>query len=365
MRNMTDMKNAFGKADDAFVNNVYRTLSDIQLNKDRKPAKKIYFSLAAAIIIVCVLSAGTVLALSNTWGFLDFLSGRRADVKVLPEASGVVQEEVPQQGNQTDFAAFVIREAVYDGQSVYIVLDVKPSSPEYLLLGPDTQPYDHISNLGPIFSRETGTIADYAQVNHKVMMNTTVGISGANCSIDYLLEEDGTLVYMIDARYGGNSSTPVVELKCVALPFVVENGKYTRDMDGKKSTMLSATLKNTGTQQKVTGTESAVYSDCGVRVDKITLKGSAMSTYVEIEFTVVDANKYAESDGIFFEFLDRYGEPIPNGAGSGGGIEAIDNIRFTEKNSLQAMEKLPSEVILRGYSYSDKTKYETHTFKMK
>ena len=127
---MTDMKNAFGKADDAFVNNVYRTLSDIQLNKDRKPAKRIYFSLVAAIII-CVLSAGTVLAFSNTWGILDFLSGRRDDVKVLPEASGVVQGEVPQQGNQTDFAAFVIREAVYDGQSVYIVLDVKPSSPEY------------------------------------------------------------------------------------------------------------------------------------------------------------------------------------------------------------------------------------------
>ena len=149
-------------------------------------------------------------------------------------------------------------------------------------------------------------------------MNTSVGISGTNCGIDYLLEEDGTLVYMIDARYGGNSSTQVVELKCVAMPFVVENGKYTRDMDGKKSTILSTTLKNTGTQQKVTGTEPAVYSDCGVRVDKITLKGSAMSTYAEIEFTVVDANKYAESDGIFFEFLDRYGEPIPNGAGSGG-----------------------------------------------
>lgn len=365
MRNMTDIKNAFGKADDSFVNNVYHTLTDIQLNMDRKPAKKIHFSLVATIIIVCVLSTGTALALSNTWGILDFLSGRRVDVTVLPKASEVLQEEVPQQGNQTGFAAFKVREAVYDGQSVYIVLDVKPSSPKYLLLGPDAEPSDHISNMGPIFSSETGTIADYAQANHKVLMSTSVGISGANCSIDYLLEEDGTLVYMIDGGYGDNSSAPVVELKCVALPFVVENGKYTRDMDGKKSTILSATLKNTGTQEKMTSTESAVYSNCGVRVDKITLKGSAMSTYAEIEFTVVNADKYAESDGLFFEFLDRYGERIPNGAGSGGGIEAIDNTRFTTKVSLQAMEKLPSEVILRGYSYSDNTKYETHTFEMK
>ena len=365
MRNMTDIKNAFGQADDAFVNNVHHTLADIQLNRDRKPVKKIYFSVMAAIIILCILSVGTALALTNTWGILDFLSGKRADVTVLPEASEVIQNEIPQKGNQTDFASFAVREAVYDGQSLYIVLDVKPSSPEYLLLGPDAEPSDNISNMGPLFSGKTGTIADYAQANHKVMMNTSAVISGANFGIDYLLEEDGTLVYMIEGRYEGDSSAPVVELKCVALPFAVENGKYVRDMDSKKSTVLSAALKNTGTQEIVTSTESALYSDCGIRVDKITLKGSAMSTYAEIEFTVVDMEKYAENDGLFFEFLDRYGEYIPNGAGSGGGIEASDDTHFTEKISLQAMEKLPSEVILRGYSYLDKTRYETHTFKMK
>jgi hypothetical protein len=362
---MKELKYAFGKADDDFVNNVYHTLIGIQSNKDGKPVKKIYFRSVAVIAIVCILSAGTALAFTNTWGILDFLSGRRTDVKVLPEASAIVQKEVSQEGNKTDIAAFTSREAVYDGQSVYIVLDVKPSSPDYLLLGPDAYPSDHIANMGPIFSGETGTIADYARENHKVMFQTSVVISGANCSIDYLLEEDGTLVYMLDGRYEGDSTVPDVEFKCVAVPFVIENGKYTRDMDSRKDTTLSVTLKNTGTQETVTSIEPAVYGDCGVRVDKITLKSSAMSTYAEVEFTVVDKEKYAETDGILLEFLDRYGECIPNGAASGAGIEAIDDTHYIEKISLQAMEKLPSEVILRGYSYLDKNRYETHTFEMK
>ncbi|KNY30100.1 hypothetical protein [Pseudobacteroides cellulosolvens] len=365
MRDMKELKNAFGQADDVFVNNVYHTLTDIQSNKDRKPVKKTYFRLAGVIAIVCILCAGTALAFNNTWGILDFLSGRRADVKVLPEASDIVQKDISQKGSQTEFAAFTVREAVFDGQNIYIVVDVVPSGSDYLLLGPDAYPYDPSKNLGPLFSGKTGTIADYARESNKEMMQTSVGISGSNCSIDYLLEEDGTLVCMISSRFTGDSNVTDVELECVAVPFVIENGKYTRDMDRRKDTTLSATLKNTGTQGTVASKEPAVFRDGGVRVDKITLKSSAMSTYAEIEFTVIDAEKYAETDGILFEFLDIYGERIPSGAASGGGIESIDDMHYIEKVSLQAMEKLPSEVILRGYSYLDKNRYETHTFGMK
>ncbi len=365
MRDMKELKNAFGQADNNFVNNVYHTLTDIQLKRDEKPVKKIYFRLVAVITIVCILSAGTALAFTNTWGILDFLSGRRSNVKVLPEASSIVQKVLPQESKKTEIAAFTVREAVYDGQSVFIVLDVKPSSPDYLLLGPDAYPSDQIANMGPIFSGETGMIADYARKNHKVMFQTSIIINNANCSVSYLLKENGTLVYMLDGRYEGDFTAPDVEFKCVTVPFVMENGKYTIDMGRRKDTMLSVTLKNTGTKETKTSKEPAVYGKCGVRVDKITLKSSDMSTYAEVEFTVIDKEKYAETDGILFEFIDIYGERIPNGAASGGGIESIDKTHYIEKISLQAMEKLPSEVILRGYNYLDKDRYDSHTFEMK
>ncbi len=366
MRDIKELKYALGQADDDFVNNVYDTLANMQSSKNEKPIKRISFRLIAVIGIVCILSVGTALAYTNTWGILDFLNRGRTDVKVLPEASAIVQKEVIQKGNKTDIAAFTVREAIYDGQSIYIALDVKPSSSEYLLLGPDAYPSDNITNMGPIFSRETGTIADYARENNKEMFQTSVGISGANCSIAYLLEEDGTLVYMLEGRYEGDSIAPDVEFKCVAVPFVIENGEYVRDMNSRKNTTLSVTLKNTGKKETVTSIESHVYSDCGVRVDKIELTGSPMAIYAEMEFTVIDKEKYAETyNGLWFEFLDENGNRLPHGASSGGGIEAIDDTHYIEKISLQAMEKLPSEITLRGYNCWEKNRYETHTFVMK
>jgi len=366
MRNIDELGNAFGQADPGFVDNVYNTLARLEKEQSRKSTTILSFRIAAVVMIFCILSVGTVLAITNTWGILDFLSGRRNGVKVLPEASEIVQKDVPQEGTETDLAVFRVREAVYDGQSVFIVLDVKPSSPEYLLLGPDVYPSDYITDLGPVFSEKTGTIADYAEENHKVMLQTSVVIKGANCSIDYLLSEDGTLVYMINGILSSNSATKEIELGCVAVPFIFQNDKYTRDFDNKKETVLTATLKNTGTEEPVTSIGPVVFDEFGVRVEKITLRSSEVLVYAEIEYTVIDTEKYAKTDGgIWFEFLNSDGERISAGAASGGGIESVDEKHYIEKLSLQAMEKLPDEIILRCCNFLDENQSETHTFKMK
>lgn len=366
MRDMSELKNAYGQADDGFVKNVYHTLGHMQINKSRKPVNKLVFRLAAAIVIVCVLSAGTVLAFTNAWGILDFLSERRIDIEVLPEAVDIVQRDIPQKGSQTEYATFTVREAVYDGKSVYIVVDVKPTSPEYLLLGPDAFPSDLIGNMGPHFSGKTGTIADYARENNKEMINTSVVINGVNCAIDYLLEDDGTLVYMLNSSYTGNSAQSDLKMTCVAAPFVSREGATSIDVLKKKKMTLSVTLNNSGTKETVTSTMSAIYSDFGVRVDKITLTGSAMAVYADIEFTVIDQEKFAKTDdGLWFEFLDNAGKSLPGGASSSGSIKAMGEMRFIQEVSLQASETLPSEIILRGFIIWQKDRVETHTFEMK
>jgi hypothetical protein len=284
----------------------------------------------------------------------------------LPEAAGIVQKEVSQKGSQTEFGNFAVREAVFDGKNVYIVVDVKPSSQGYLLLGPDASPSDPISNMGPLFSGKTGTIADYARENNKEMINTSVVITDVNCSVDYLLEDDGTLVYMLNGGYTGNSAKEDIKITCVAAPFVSQKGTAVIDELNKKITSLSVTLKNSGTKETVTSTMPAIYSDCGVRVDKVTLCGSAMAVYADIEFTVIDKEKFAEtSDGLCFEFLDDTGKRVPGGASSSGSVKAVDENHFIQKVSLQASETLPSEIIVRGYNCWEKNRYETHTFKMK
>lgn len=366
MRDMIDLKNAFGQADDSFARNVYRTLAGIQTNENRKHVKKTGFRLVAVIAVVCILSCGTVLAFTNTWGVLDFLSERWNGAKVLPEAAEIVQKDVSQKGDQTGFADFVVREAVFDGKNIFIIVDVKPSSSEYLLLGPDAYPSDPISDMGPLFSGKTGTIADYARENNKEMINTSVGIDGANCSIDYLLEDDGTLVYMINCSYSGNSAQSEIQMTCVSAPFVNWEGRDVIDMSNKKVTPLSVMLKNSGTKETVTSTMPAIYNDCGVRVDKVTLTGSPMAIYADIEYTVIDKEKFAKTDGgLWFEFVDETGNCVPSGVSSGEGVIEASEDHFIQKVTLQASETLPGKIILRGYNIWDKNRYETHTFEMK
>ncbi len=369
MRNMIDLSGAFGEADDGFVINVHRTLAAIQFESDRRDRKNVKrrgARLAFAIAAICVLLAGTALALTNTWGILDFLSGRSNDAAVLPEAAGIIQTDVAQSGGQTDYAAFTVRQAVFDGQNVYLVVAVKPSDSGYLLLGPDANPSDPIGNLGPLFADKAGTIADFARESNKELIHTAVTLEGTNQSMDFLLEDDDTLVYMIKARLSDAGEKLDLKLHCAAARYSEKAGQDVPDASSFVRATLSVTIENTGAQKTLNSTEPADYSDCGVLVDKVTLTGSPMAIYAEIAFTVTDKEKFEKTDGgLWFEFLDAQGQRLPYGADTGGVIEQIDDEHFVQKSSLQAAEVLPGEIILRGFNCWEKNRYETHTFEMK
>lgn len=363
MRNVNDLKNAFGEADSGFIDNVYRTLADIQKREEKNTVKKASFKLIIIVTVLGILVTGTALAMSNAWGIIDFLSGRRADVEVLPDADKVVQTDLLQNGGELEIAHFLAREAFYDGKYIYIVIEVTPTKPEYLLLGLDAMLSDHIRNMGPLFDGQSDTIGEYAAANKKTPIHTSVTLNGISYSIDFLLESDGKLIYMLNAAFSSDKAQLPLVLTCVAAPFVGE--KINRD--AILSDSLTVTLQNNETSESVVSLHSVEYADCGVRVDKVTLTKSPMAIYAEIEFTVIDQEKYSETDGgLWFEFIDENGNILPVGAVSGS-IEPTDETgtRLLQKESLRASETLPDEVILRGYNAWEKNKYETHTFEMK
>lgn len=310
----------------------------------------------------------TALALSNAWGIRDFLSGKRIDagVEVLPEVIDLVEKDVPQESEQTEMASFKVREGIFDGQNVYIVVEVKPTSPDYLLLGSDATPSDPVGNMGPLFQSEIGTIADYARLNNKTPIHTWLGVIKElpSYSLDFILEDDGTLVYMLSGRYdAADAGSLELHLTCGVAPFIGQS----IDTQNEQRIELSCTLQNTVAKDSVANESSATYNDCGVRVEKITLTGSPMAIYAEIEFTVIDKEKFAETDGgLWFEFIDENGNRLPSGAATAGTIEAADDngVCYIQKDSIQAAEILPGEIILRGYNSWEKNRYEAHTFVM-
>ncbi|MDR2902928.1 MAG: hypothetical protein LBU77_00225 [Clostridiales bacterium] len=363
MRDMNDLKNAFGKADDGFEQNVYRTLANLEEREETTPMKKASLRLIVTVAAVfCVLTT-TVFAMSNAWGVMDFLNGRIAGVEVPPDAAEIVQTNLPQEGGEAEAAVLSIREAVYDGRNIYIVVTAKPTDPSYLLLGA-AMPSDPVGNLGPQFQNEVGTIAEYAKKNGKTPLRVDVSLQSMNHTNDSILEADGTLAYMMNGDYISDETQLPLTVDYSIAPFD-KNGLV--NMEEVQKNTLTATLQSSGTQGTVASTSTAEYTDCGVRVDKVTLTGSPMSIYAEIEYTVIDKEKFAATDdGLWFEFIDENGDRLPDGAAGGDSIKPIDESRerFIQTWSLRAAETLPSEITLRGYNCWDKNRYEAHSFAM-
>lgn len=340
-------------------------------NKDNykaiKPNRTRRVILLAAAMTVCVLLSGVALAVTNGWGVLDFLHERENGTAVLPQAGEIVQTNVPQVAETTDFASFSVREAAFDGHNFYIIVDVKPTSDEYLLMGPDVYPQDPVGYMGPVFSDKTGTIADYAEANGQKMIQTNVGVSDVNgAGLTYLLQQDGTFTYMINGSLIVDSDKTNLELKCVVATFENQDGREVILQENIKRSSLNITLENTGIRELVSSIAPAKYVSCGVRIDNITLKASELAVYAEISYTVIDEEKFAATDtGLQFEFLDSDGNRLPDGAAVGGGINTEDGVHYVQESSIGAMETLPREITVRGYNFLDKNSYETNTFEMR
>lgn len=365
MPDIKDLEHAFGRADAGFVASINRTLAGLEEGRKRRPVKITGLRLAAVIAVISVLLTGTALALTSNWGVLDFLHQRRSGAVVLPQVSGIVQTDVPQDPVETDIAHFSIREGIYDGNNFYLIVDVKPSSDAYLLLGPDAYPQDPMGNMGPLFAETTGTISDYAQENSKEIIQTNVRVDGVNGQgVDYLLQQDGTLTYFVNGSQIQESDKVDLELICIVTKFFSQDGKDIRE-NIQRST-LAFTLENTGLREIVTSIAPADYPSCGVRIDSITLKGSEMAVYTVIQYTIIDEECYAATDdGLMFEFLDTAGNRLPYGASTGGGITTEDGVHFILEEPIGAMESLPREIAVRGFNCWDKSRYETNTFTMR
>lgn len=367
MQNMKDLSNAFGKADIGFVDNVYHTLSNIQIKQVKKPIIKKRLYLVSAALITCILLTGVTLAATNTWGVLDFLRQRENGKGILSNASEIIQTNVPQVTERMDYASFSIREGAFDGHNFYIIVDVKPTRDEYLLMGPDVYPKDPVGNMGPAFMGKSGTIADYAEANGQKMIQTSIGISGVNgAGLEYLLQQDGTFTYMINGSLTSDLDKTNIDIKCVTATFENQNGREVVLQENIRRSSFNITLENTGISEVVSSIAQADYVSCGVRVDNIVLKASELAVYAEISYTVIDEAKFSATDtGLQFEFLDSNANLLPDGLVVGGGTNTEDGVHYVQKSSIGAMETLPREITIRGYNIWDKSRYEANTFELR
>ncbi|NLG25103.1 MAG: hypothetical protein GX558_07080 [Clostridiales bacterium] len=360
-----DPERAFGAADRAFVERVRRTINQLQQEEIKPMKKKLSLGLAAALA-ACVMMVAVAMAAANAWGIRDLLT--RHGGEVLPAAQDIVTRPEGVSAS-TGHAAFTVRESSFDGRTIFLAVAARPIDADALPLGSDTYPGDPISDLGPLFEGQTGTVAEYAAKNGKKLLHTNVGLRPDKAddadftgwSIDFLLEEDGTLVYLISAPYAGDKAELSMDIACVSAPF--DGDGYPADAIQRVS--IPYQFKAAQAMDVARGAPNAEYPQAGVRVDRVTLTATPMAIYTRVEYTVIDQAAFeATGDGLWFEFVDEAGERLPGGAADSGEVREIGGGAYLQTGSLRAAEQLPAAIGLRACNASDKARYETRTIEL-
>ena len=371
-----DLRAAFGKPDADFVSCVQYTLRRLREEEERPVKRKLRLS-AAIAVAACLIVATAAFAAASHWGLFDFLDQGR-DSGTLPEAAEIVATDPPQEGGEGELASFKLREAVYDGEYVYMVVDATPAD-GILLLGPDMLPPDAMRDLTKEDS-DALTIGEYAEANNLQMaivgISTAAAAEGAEdivTSMDWRLEADGTLVFMLsgDAPQGMGdalettllcSVTPLVpaaEGEGIIMQYFEEDGEepvskyigYDVDEAHIQRSELAFALTAAGPAEAQAYDLDAAYPGCGVRVERVTFEPSPMALYYEIRFTITDEAAYAATeDGMQFEFLDANGERLPDGATMSGQTAAQADGSLVQSGSLSAQSDLSQIAALRAFT---------------
>lgn len=389
MNARADFQNLFGTADAGFEDAVQRTLWGLRRREKTAAGGKLRAGLIFAALACLLLAAATVAAVAR-WGVLDFVAGRGGKVKVLPEATKLVRSapDIPQTGGHLKEADFSVRQAVYDGRQIYLVVAVKPRDGGALLLDDWSAPDDPVAYVDSGYADKQATIADYAKAKGKARM-LAAGVApvdegggwpedGGGFRSSCQLEQDGTLAYMIE---GDCQVLPEVSvaLDCSLTPYVQDADGWRADDAARERAKLRFRLKASGASVgDAQNAEPAEFPEAGVRVDSLTLTASPMAVYYRIEYTIVDAERYAAAGGVSFQFLDGQGNKLPPGAGAPGGFEPVEGLdsvdgedpvvqwkEIAQNGSLGAMEALPGEVALAAYDFPGEKLIEIRVIKMR
>lgn len=381
-----DFRAAFGKPDADFVSCVQYTLRRLREEEERPVKRKLRLSAVIAVAACLILATAAFAAVSH-WGLFDFLN-QGAGSGALPEAAEIVATDPPQEGGEGELASFRLRETVYDGEYVYMVVDATPAD-GILLLGPGLLPPDAMRDLTKEDS-DAMTIGEYAEANDLQMaivgISTAAAAEGAEdaiASFDWRLEADGTLVFMLsgDAPRGAGdafettllcSVTPLVsaaEGEGIIMQYFEEDGEepvskyigYDVDEAHIQRSELAFALTAAGSAEAQAYDLGAAYPGCGVRVERVTFEPSPMALYYEIRFTITDEAAYAATeDGVQFEFLDANGERLPDGATMSGQTAAQADGSLVQSGSLSAQSDLSQIAALRAFNCWTKERYESH-----
>ena len=312
--------------------------------KEERPVKMKKF---VAIALAMMLMLSTTVAVAEELGLFDFLQ-KTMDQAVLPGANELVKTDVAY--GETDHVTYTIKQAVYDGHSVSLLVEMRAKDEETFLMGqawsPDEPIRDYQYFTVGIDPNDERTIAQYAADNgYTRFANTSVEVNmGDYSGLDEWNNNVLTVLYTFNA-----------EGDVLNLPIEYYSRTYTLDsMDDPQRVQDNITLKSTAPLWQVSSDESFDAPGFGVRVDGVTITGTAVQSYFTIRYTITDLEK-ANGFGWNFNLVDMDKKYLPRGVlGSGGSPMPTENgQQLTYTGAFKAMEQPPEQLMILLRNWDD------------
>lgn len=356
MNDRHDMRRAFGNADASFASAVNRTLDKLNAEEEL-PVKTTRYTLAVALAGLLIL-ATVAYAAAGEWGLTDYFKRFLAPDSI-PAVNEIANAPINKSGGETDKIKLTVREAVFDGECVYIV--ARAEAPEGTLLTSHSDGNARLGDLLGAFEGAEGSIAEYAQANAMSIQPAQLAAKYAVNGNDFYLngsysesESANARVYVLIGAYMGEDTDALdLEIECL--------------LSNEAHTSLACTLNKAGSAQMSTGSSACAieFNDIGVRMERATFALTPMGMYVYMYYSVTDPEAYALTDeGLWFELIDADGERLPTGALAGSaGFLAAENLYYQVESYAVAGE-LPEQITLRGFNCWTKERYSAQTVQL-
>ena len=315
--------------------------------KEERPVRMKKF---VAIALALVLMLTTTAAVAAELGLFDFLQKTMGQT-VLPGANELVQTDVAY--GETDAVIYTIKEAVYDGKAVALLVEMQAKDKETMLMGsiwsPDEQIGWYESFMEGIEANDERTFIQYAAENgYTRFASASLRIdAGDESQIEHWNNNVLTVLYSFSAE--GD------ELK---LPIEFRSRTYTYDttyhMDELQHIPDEITLKAAEPLWQVSSSESFDAPGFGIRVDSVTITGTPVQSYWTISYTVTDAET-AHNTPWNANIVDMDKQYIDGGAlGMGGSaMPEYNGQQLTYTGAINAMETPPTELMILLRNWDD------------
>ena len=355
-----------------------RALCAMRGSEERRPKMKRKFSAALAFALVGVLVVAVALAVANRKGVLDFLSYSEA---TLPENAGdYVQTDVA--AGEQDGLHAVVREVVYDGHRLWATVDINMDGEKPLLTGLDYGLDDEEKwawlrhdesetddrTILDVYRAEGYTDAYY------IVANAYDESDEQDTSCEVHLQDDGTLTFYESIAFEQEKAEREITVSVRAFKFEEKDGEMVVSQNPSAEMKLRFTVKASAVddEETIVSVEPVEYESIGVRVDRVTMTAKPLEMDYAIEYTVVDAEKFAQTDdGLWFEFIDPnstetepYAQRLKDGFSRRGEVTPMDDTHYRQTGTLSLDEKADCDT-LRAYECWEKRRFDTHEIRMK